>query len=81
MNNGTFKTPDAIKDDWMGIKSKIKTRFAKLSDESIDSVKGNLDLLSGKIQSAYGYAREQADKEIQSFRASLHEATEPTKQK
>ncbi len=73
------KTPDAIKDDWTEIKGKIKAKFEKLSDETIDSMKGNLDLLSAKLQSAYGYAREQADKEFQTFKATLHQATEPLK--
>ncbi len=54
------------------MKSKIKARFGKLSDESIESLKGNLEPLSSKLQSAYGYAREQADKESAGFKTSLH---------
>lgn len=59
------------KPTWDQTKSKIKAHFGKLTDENIESTKGNLDLLSPKLQSAYGYAREQADKELTSFRATL----------
>lgn len=70
---------ETIKSDWTKIKGKIKERFGKLTDESIESLKGNLDLLSAKLQSVYGYAKEQADREYSGFKASLHAATEPGK--
>ena len=70
---------EKTKGDWNEIKSKIKTRFGKLTDESIESVKGNLELLAAKLQTAYGYAREQADRELTSFKASLHTPTDPEK--
>ncbi len=62
---------ETIKSDWTDMKSKIKARFGKLTDETIESLKGNLEPLSGKLQSAYGYAKEQADKEIVGFKSSL----------
>lgn len=57
--------------NWNETKSQIKARFGKLTDESIESSKDDLDSLSGKLQSAYGYAKEQADREVKSFRASM----------
>lgn len=73
-----MSTP-TTKGDWSEIKVLLKARFEKLTDDTIDSLKGNLDQLSGKLQSVYGYAREQADKEFEGFKASLHETTEPKK--
>jgi uncharacterized protein YjbJ (UPF0337 family) len=70
---------DTIKSDWSEIRGKIKSRFGKLSDESIDALKDNMELLSSKLQSGYGYAKEHADKEFEGFKASLHSATEPSK--
>lgn len=66
-----------IKGDWKEIKSLIKTRFEKLNDSSIEAVKDNMELLSEKLQSAYGYAKEHAEKEVSNFKASLHAATKP----
>jgi uncharacterized protein YjbJ (UPF0337 family) len=68
-----------VKSNWLDVKGKIKARFDKLSDETIESVKGNLDLLSSKLQSTYGYAKEQAEKEFAGFKESLHTATAPEK--
>lgn len=69
-----------IKNDWDEVKGKIKARFNKLNDDAIESVKGNLELLTGKLQGAYGYAKEQAEKELNSFKESLHAATAPKPQ-
>ena len=63
--------------DWTEMRAKIKARFGKLTDDSVDSLKGNLDQLASKLQSVYGYAKEQADREFASFKASIHAATEP----
>jgi len=70
---------NGIKDDWMEIKGLIKARFSKLSDESIEAAKENLELLSEKLQTAYGYAKEQAEKELSTLKASLHAVTKPEK--
>jgi uncharacterized protein YjbJ (UPF0337 family) len=67
------------KNDWSEIRGKIKARFGKLTDENIDSMKGSLDQLSSRLQSAYGYAKEQADKESTSFTTSLRDVKEPEK--
>jgi uncharacterized protein YjbJ (UPF0337 family) len=63
-----------LRKDWSEVKTKLKARFGKLTDETIDSLKGNLDTLSSKLQSTYGYAKEQADKEFAGFKESLDEA-------
>jgi uncharacterized protein YjbJ (UPF0337 family) len=70
---------EVTKSDWTEIKTKIKARFDKLTDEHLEAMHENVDRLSAKLQSVYGYAKEHADKEIASFKASLHAATEPEK--
>jgi uncharacterized protein YjbJ (UPF0337 family) len=74
-----METQSAIKSDWHEIKGKIKARFEKLNDDAIESAKDNLELLSSKIQTAYGYAKEHAERELAGFKASLHTATAPEK--
>ncbi len=65
-------TPETTKENWSELKGKIKARFSKLSDDSIESAKGNLEMLTDKLQDAYGYAKEQASKELAGFKSSLH---------
>ena len=73
--------PAPVKTEWTKMKRLLKAKFEKLNDESIEAAKGNLELLSGKLQTVYGYAKEQAEKELASFKASVHAATQPPKAK
>ena len=59
--------------DWTSIKARIKAKFQKLTEENIELLKNNLDKLSEKLQSAYGYSKEEADKEFESFKVTLAE--------
>lgn len=70
---------DTIKGDWTETKAKIKARWGKFTDDGIESLKGNMEQLSGQLQKLYGYAKEQADREYTEFKASLHAATGPAK--
>ncbi len=62
---------ETSKGDWSQIKNQIKAKYGKLSDDSIESLRGHMDQLSGKLQSAYGYSKEKADTESTNFASSL----------
>ncbi len=64
--------------EWNSTKTKIKARFEKLSDDIIESTKDHMDLLTEKIQKAYGYTKEIADKEYAAFKLTLNK-TQPEK--
>lgn len=53
MENGT----------WTEMKSKIKTRWSKLTDENIESLKGNMEKLKDQLETTYGYSKAFAIKE------------------
>lgn len=57
--------------NWNEVKSKIKSKWSKFSDNEIDSLKGNLEALSDKIQKVYGYAKDRAEREYNEFKTSL----------
>ena len=65
--------------DWSDVVSQIRARFSKLTDENLDSLSGSLELLTDKLESVYGMAKDDAEKEYESFKASLHKATKPAK--
>ncbi len=71
MSNMRMMNNAETKSEWNRIKIMVKARFSELSDESIDSLRGNLDKLSARLQSTYGYPKEQADKELAGVKASL----------
>ncbi len=62
---------DTVQGNWVDLKGKIKTKWAKLTDNDIDEAKGNMESIAGKIQKVYGYAKEKAEQEYKDFKASL----------
>ncbi len=66
---------DIAQGNWTEIKGKIKTKWAKFTDNDVEAFKGNLDQIVGKVQQTYGFAKEKAEKEFQDFKNSLSTAT------
>jgi len=50
------------------LKGKIKQQWGKLTDDEIDELEGNAEILAGKLQERYGMAREDAEREARDFR-------------
>jgi uncharacterized protein YjbJ (UPF0337 family) len=46
------------------VKGKIKEQWGKLTDDDLNVINGKQDQLAGKIQERYGYAKDQARREI-----------------
>jgi uncharacterized protein YjbJ (UPF0337 family) len=45
----------------------VREQWGKLTDDDVDQIAGRRDQLAGKLQRAYGYGKEQAEKEIELF--------------
>lgn len=60
-----------LEGNWKEVKGKIKTQWAKFTDDDVEELKGNLDQLAGQIQKIYGHTKEQAEIEFNSFKNSL----------
>lgn len=58
---------DTIKGDWKQFKGKAKEKWGKLTDDDLDVIDGKRDQLAGLLQKRYGYAKEQAEREIEAF--------------
>lgn len=50
------------------IKGKIKQQWGKLTDDEIDEMEGNAEILAGKLQQRYGLSREDAEQQAREFR-------------
>jgi uncharacterized protein YjbJ (UPF0337 family) len=59
---------DTLKGQWMQIKGKLRQQWGKLTDDDITQIQGNAEQLIGKLQERYGYSREQAQREIDSWK-------------
>lgn len=55
---------------WNQLKSTIQRRWALLTGDDLDLVAGNYDRLVAKIAERYGMTRQQAQRELDEFRAT-----------
>lgn len=73
--NTTTNVNAMIEKNWTELKGKIKSKWSKFNDEEVESVKSDLSQLSGKIQKAYGIAKDQAEHQYDEFRKSVQALT------
>jgi len=62
---------DTIEGNWNQFTGTVKAKWGKLTDDDLTVIEGKRDQLLGKIQERYGCARDQAEKEVNDFTATL----------
>ena len=62
---------DQIAGNWKQIKGVVREKWGKLTDDDMDVIAGKRDILLGKIQERHGIAREEAEKQLKDWEASL----------
>jgi uncharacterized protein YjbJ (UPF0337 family) len=55
---------DTLKGQWTQLKGKIRQQWGNLTDDDLDRVQGNAEMLIGRLQERYGRSREQAEQEL-----------------
>ena len=58
---------DIIKGKWHEIKGRIKQQWGDLTDDDVTKIDGSYEELEGILQKKYGYQKDRAQKEIQTF--------------
>ena len=58
---------DTVKGNLTQLKGRMRVKWGKLTDDDLEQIAGNKDVLVGKIQERYGHAKEQAGKEVAAF--------------
>ncbi len=58
---------DILKGEWLQLKGQIRKRWGKLTDNDLAQIKGDRELLLGKIQEYYGRTRDQVEKDVDSW--------------
>ena len=53
-----------VEGNWKQAKGRVKEQWGKLTDDDLDTINGQREQLEGKLQERYGYAKDQARKEI-----------------
>lgn len=59
---------DELKGKWRQLRGQIKRKWGQLTDDELDQIDGNYDILVGKIQEKYGTTRQQIEHELNALR-------------
>jgi uncharacterized protein YjbJ (UPF0337 family) len=70
---------DILAGKWKELKGSIKEKWGKLTDDELDQASGRFDQLSGLLQQRYGYAKDQAERELDAFLDTRKERAESTR--
>ena len=66
-----------FKGKWHQLKGEVKSRWGKLTDDDLDRAEGDAEKLIGRVQERYGYAREQAKREVDAFISGHEDVPSP----
>jgi uncharacterized protein YjbJ (UPF0337 family) len=58
---------DTLKGQWTQLKGAIREQWGKLTNDDVDQIQGKGEQLVGKIQERYGIARDEAQKQVDSW--------------
>ena len=61
---------DIIEGNWNQAKGKVKEQWGKLTDDDLATISGKRDQLAGKLQERYGMAKDEVDKQLETFASS-----------
>lgn len=62
---------DGVAGKWKQYTGEMKKQWGKLTDDELLQIKGERDILAGKLQEKYGIAKEEADKQIDDWASKL----------
>src|SRR6201988_3484327 len=66
-NEGATMDWNRVEGNWKQMKGKVKEQWGKLTDDDLDVIDGRQDQLEGRLQQRYGYAKDQAAKEVNAW--------------
>lgn len=55
---------DQIAGSWKELTGQVRTQWGKLTDDDLEMIRGQRDVLAGRIQQRYGIAKEEANRQI-----------------
>jgi uncharacterized protein YjbJ (UPF0337 family) len=58
---------DRVAGNWKQFSGKVKEKWGELTDDDLTQINGNREQLEGLLQKRYGYAKDKAKQEIDSW--------------
>jgi uncharacterized protein YjbJ (UPF0337 family) len=63
---------DRIEGNWKEFKGRVQQKWGKLTDDDLDLIEGKRTELAGRLQQRYGVAKDEAEREIDTWLRSTH---------
>jgi uncharacterized protein YjbJ (UPF0337 family) len=58
---------DQIEGGWKQFRGNVRNEWGKLTDDDLEQIRGKRDILAGKLQERYGIAKEEANRQIDTW--------------
>ncbi len=58
---------DTLKGQWQQVKGNVRKQWGKLTDDDLDVIQGDSEILAGKLQERYGRTKEQAKADLDTW--------------
>lgn len=58
---------DVLKGNWKQFRGKVQETWGKLTDDDLDRVEGQRDILMGKLQERYGWSKDETERRYREF--------------
>jgi uncharacterized protein YjbJ (UPF0337 family) len=65
---------DTVEGNWKELKGKIRSKWAKLTDDDLENIAGKKDVLLGRLQQHYGFKKDEAEQQVDAFLNSSKDA-------
>ena len=65
---------DRIEGNWKQLQGKTQEQWGKLTNDDLDVIAGKRDQLAGKIQARYGVAKDEAEKQIDTWQSNADDS-------
>ncbi len=58
---------DILQGNWKKLKGMVKEKWGELTNDEMDQIQGKTEQLIGKLQEKYGYTKQKAEEEVNTF--------------
>ncbi len=61
---------DVLKGRWNQLRGNVREQWGKLTDDDLEKIHGDAEILRGRIQERYGRTKDEAQREIDDWMAN-----------
>jgi uncharacterized protein YjbJ (UPF0337 family) len=58
---------DTLKGQWQQVKGNVRKQWGKLTDDDLDVIQGDAEILAGKLQERYGRSKDEIKSEVDTW--------------